>query len=185
MSITIFLVGPRAVGKTTIGKRLAGSLGLQFVDTDTCLKESEKLSVADIVTKEGWEGFRKRESAVLRKVTAESCPEGPGKVVATGGGMVLAEQNRVYMRKSGMVFFLLAPAEVLAARLEANPDLKQRPSLTGKSVTEEVAQILAERESLYRDAAHHVIDTRANIEETVRAILKILENKFGKINYPE
>ena len=63
--------------------------------------------------------------------------------------MVLAEENRRFMRENGIVLYLSAPAEVLASRLPANPNAAQRPTLTGKSIAEEVAEVLAAREPLY------------------------------------
>ena len=126
MGHTIYLVGARAAGKTTFGGALARQLGCNYVDTDIHLRETTGETVADIVAREGWDGFRKRESAVLRAVTA------PGTVIATGGGMVLAEENRRFMRENGIVLYLSAPAEVLASRLQANPNAAQRPTLTGK-----------------------------------------------------
>lgn len=83
----LFIVGARAAGKTTVGKVLAEALGYKFVDTDVYLLETTGETVADMVAREGWEGFRQRESEALRKVTI------PRTVVATGGGMVLSETN--------------------------------------------------------------------------------------------
>ncbi len=162
---TIFLVGARAAGKTTVGRHLARELAADFVDTDQYMSEVHRITVAEIVASEGWEGFRRRESAALREVTE------PGRVIATGGGMVLAELNRTFMRENGLVFYLSAPAEVLGARLAADPQAAQRPSLTGKSAVEEVAQVLAEREALYREAAHHVINAAEAFEAVIGAIL--------------
>ena len=164
----IFLVGARASGKTTVGRRLAEELALPFVDTDLYMKEALGLTVADVVEREGWAGFRRRESEALRAVSAGGRPQ----VVATGGGMVLAAANRDLMRERGLVFYLAAPAEVLAARLAADPQAAQRPSLTGHSLTEEVAQILKERESLYQAAAHHQIEATADLEQVIAAIVE-------------
>ena len=155
MRHTIYLVGARAAGKTTFGGALARQLGCNYVDTDIHLRETTGETVADIVAREGWDGFRKRESAVLRAVTA------PGTVIATGGGMVLAEENRRFMRENGIVLYLSAPAEVLASRLQANPNAAQRPTLTGKSIAEEVAEVLAAREPLYRETATHILNPEA------------------------
>ena len=137
MQQTIYLVGPRAAGKTTFGRALARRLGRAYVDTDVHLNETTGESVADIVAREGWEGFRRRESAALRETTA------PDTVVATGGGMVLDPENRRFMRDHGIVLYLRAPASVLAARLSASPNAAQRPSLTGKSIIEEISEVLA------------------------------------------
>lgn len=88
--------------------------------------------------------------------------------------MVLAEANRRYMREHGRVFFLSAPAEVLAARLRRNPLEAQRPSLTGKSLDAEVREVLEARLPLYRDAAHHELDARRSITELCLAVRTLL-----------
>ena len=154
MSI-LFLVGARASGKTTIGKALARSLGLPFADTDQHLLHRAGLTVEQIVASEGWPGFRSRESQALKDV-ADAHPA--GCIVSTGGGMVLAEENRLLMRQRGMVVFLDAPVQTLAERLGRNPVNSQRPSLTGKGLIEEIGQILDERRHLYEQAAHHIVD---------------------------
>lgn len=165
---TIFIVGARASGKTTIGQELARSLGCDFVDTDQHMLETTSLTVAQVVEKEGWEGFRRRESEALRAVTR------PGLVVATGGGMVLSEANRQFMRDNGTVLYLSAPAAVLAARLEANPEEAQRPTLTGRPIVAEVSEVLAAREPLYRNAAHHVLDATVAPDLVVAQALEAL-----------
>ena len=93
MGHTIYLVGARAAGKTTFGGALARQLGCNYVDTDIHLRETTGETVADIVAREGWDGFRKRESAVLRAVTA------PGTVIATGGGIVTRRDIISYLAK--------------------------------------------------------------------------------------
>ncbi|MBI0060468.1 MULTISPECIES: shikimate kinase AroL [Gilliamella] len=166
MKKTIFLVGARAAGKTTMGKMLANKLCFSFIDTDCHLLETTQKTVAEIVEKEGWEGFRARESQVLIE-TAK-----PNRVIATGGGMVLAEQNRQFMKQHGTVIFLSAPAATLAARLMKDPNVAQRPSLTGMSISDEMEKVLAERLPLYHDAAHHVV----NVDQDENLILtEILE----------
>lgn len=164
----VFIVGARAAGKTTIGKGLAQALGCGFVDTDLHMLETTSLTVAQVVEKEGWEGFRRRESEALRAVTE------PGMVIATGGGMVLSEANRQFMRAHGTVLYLSAPASVLAARLEAHPEASQRPTLTGRPIVEEMCEVLAAREPLYRDAAHHVLDATAAPGDVIAQALAVL-----------
>lgn len=169
MNKPIFLVGARAAGKTTIGRMLADSLSFSFIDTDIQLLETTQKTVAEIVEKEGWDGFRARESQILVE-TAQ-----PNQVIATGGGMVLAEHNRKFMKENGIVFFLSAPASTLAARLMKDPNIAQRPSLTGLSIVDEMEKVLNDRLSLYQDAANHIINVdedQSNILSQILAILK-------------
>ena len=173
MSI-LFLVGARASGKTTIGKALARSLGLPFADTDQHLLHRAGRTVEQIVAAEGWPGFRSRESQALQEVV-DAHPA--GCVVSTGGGMVLAEENRRLMRQRGMVVFLDAPVEVLAERLSRNPLNSQRPSLTGKGLVEEIADVLKERRPLYEAAAHHIVDASRPLSSICRHIADLWKTR--------
>lgn len=170
MNNTIFLVGARAAGKTTMGKMLANKLAYSFIDTDCHLLETTQKTVAEIVEKEGWEGFRARESQVLVDTTK------PNRVIATGGGMVLADHNRDFMKGNGIVIFLSAPAATLAARLMKDPNVAQRPSLTGLSIVDEMEKVLADRLPLYHDAAHHVINVDQDESQILAQILTVLQN---------
>ena len=170
----LFLVGARACGKTTVGKALAKKLKLPFADTDQHLLDNAGRSVDQIVEAEGWAGFRQRESAALREVTNARTH---GGVISTGGGMVLAEANRVFMRQYGMVVFLDAPVEVLAERLGRNPLSSQRPSLTGKGLMEEIGDVLKERRPLYEAAAHHIVDATRPLPSICRHIADLWKTR--------
>ncbi|MFQ0992615.1 shikimate kinase AroL [Gilliamella apicola] len=170
MNNTIFLVGARAAGKTTMGKMLANKLSFSFIDTDCHLLETTQKTVAEIVEKEGWEGFRARESQILIDTTK------PNRVIATGGGMVLADHNRKFMRQNGTVIFLSATAATLAARLMKDPNVAQRPSLTGLSIVDEMEKVLADRLPLYHDAAHHIVNVEQDEELILNNILHMLQN---------
>ncbi len=169
MTQPIFMVGARGCGKTTVGQVLALALGYEFTDTDEMLLRTTGQSVAQIVEREGWAGFRAKESEILQSVT------GAHKVIATGGGIVLAAGNREFMHASGTVIYLHAPANVLARRLEAFPEEDQRPSLTGRPIAEEIAEILLAREALYQDAAHFVLDATLSPDDVAAAIVRQLQ----------
>ena len=168
MSLPIYLIGARGCGKTTIGQALSQALGYAFSDTDHFLQLSTQRSVAEIVASEGWDSFRARESDSLHKVTA------PATVIATGGGMVLAEANRHFMREHGQVIWLNAPSGVLADRLERQPEAAQRPTLTGRPIAEEMGDILRERAHLYRQSAHHEVNAMQTPDQVVDQILQSL-----------
>ncbi|BAV91677.1 shikimate kinase AroL [Candidatus Desulfovibrio trichonymphae] len=171
----IFLTGPRACGKTTVGRLLAQKLALPFADTDEYVQYTLGRNVAEVTAAEGWNFFRARESAALAEVTfLYGADAGRGAVISTGGGVVLAPENCRFMREHGTVFFLSAPAEVLAARLSARPQSIRRPPLTGGSVSEEAAAVLANRLPLYTETAHHCVDAvgpPAKICEIMRKII--------------
>lgn len=152
----VFLVGGRGAGKTTVGRALARELGCAFTDMDEFLCGRAGMSVADMVAAEGWAGFRARECAALRDAVAEA--PGKGAVIATGGGIVLDAGNRDFLRQSGTVVWLALTPEAAAERLAASPLGAQRPSLTGKSMLEEVREVMEARAPLYAAAAHHKVD---------------------------
>ncbi|MDR1044315.1 MAG: shikimate kinase AroL [Candidatus Adiutrix sp.] len=174
MAGNIYLIGPRAAGKSTLGRRLAGALERDFVDCDLALGRRYRQSVAEMLDEGGWELFRRREGDYLAELAA-----GRGRVVATGGGAVLDGNNCRLMRGSGLVLYLRVPAELLAARLAAEPRPDRRPSLTGRSPAAEAAEVLAAREALYLAAAHQVIDGRGSPEEVLGLILEACR-AFGR-----
>lgn len=164
----IFLIGARGCGKTTVGQKLAQACQFDFIDTDQILQQRAQRSIADIVADEGWPAFRALETRTLQSVPTSQA------VVATGGGIILAPVNREFLRDNGIVIYLKAPVSVLAGRLELSPEDSQRPTLTGKPVVEEVREILAQRDALYAETAHYVVDAAGEPDEVVAQILAVL-----------
>lgn len=169
----IYLVGSRGSGKTSVGKILAQQLAWGFVDTDALLCEMQGKCIAKIVEAEGWDLFRDYESAALLAASKES-----KHVVATGGGIILREKNRDIMRTHGVVIFLEVPPEELVRRLSADPLEAQRPSLTGKSLLDEVKEVLSVRQKLYEDSAHIIVDGSKPIKAIIDNIMELLETKL-------
>ena len=147
----IFLVGMMGAGKTTVGRALATRMKREFVDTDRLLVDRTGVPVATVFEIEGEEGFRKRESAILREVC-----EHDERVVATGGGIVLAEENLAVMREAGTVVYLRARIE---SRWDRTRHDSSRPLLATANPRERLAELLKQREPLYRAAAHIVVDS--------------------------
>ncbi|EKT54311.1 shikimate kinase AroL [Providencia burhodogranariea] len=159
-----YIIGPRGSGKTTIGKQLAEHKSFQFVDTDKLIVERAGMSIAQIVEQHGWEYFRRLESDVLKSISEQNV------IVSTGGGIILSKENQQVMRDNGTVIYLSAKPEVLAARLAAEPQADQRPSLTGKSILEEIEEVISQREPLYRAAAHHVVNAELPIDVIIEQL---------------
>ena len=155
----LFLVGMMGAGKTTLGKALARRTGREFVDTDRLLVERTGVPVTTIFEIEGEPGFRRRESALLAEVAAHD-----DRVVATGGGIVLAEENRRVMRESGTVVYLHARLERLWERTRHD---SSRPLLATPDPRGTLAALTEARDPLYRDAAHVVIETGSQSAKTL------------------
>ncbi|WP_319543610.1 shikimate kinase AroL [uncultured Pseudodesulfovibrio sp.] len=164
----IFLIGPRACGKTSVGLLLADRLGVEFVDTDHALVRTMGSEIAEYVERRGWDAFRDREAETLLREAM------PGKrVVGCGGGIVLREENRAILQ-GGITVYLKVDPEELARRLMADPNEKQRPSLTGKTLVDEVREVLIERTPLYEGCADIVV-SGTSPDAVVDQILRELE----------
>ena len=155
----LFLVGMMGAGKTTLGKALARRTGREFVDTDRLLVERTGVPVATIFEIEGEEGFRKRESQLLEEVAGAD-----HRVVATGGGIILAPGNRRVMREAGTVVYLHARIERLWERTRHD---SSRPLLATPDPRGTLAALAEARDPLYREAAHIVVETGSQSAKTL------------------
>ncbi|HTF86545.1 shikimate kinase AroK [Cellvibrio sp. ARAG 10.3] len=147
----IFLVGPMGAGKSTIGRLLASELDLSFRDSDRVIEERTGADIPWIFDMEGEEGFRERETAVLTELATET-----GVVIATGGGIILREQNRSIMSASGFVCYLTASIDQLVERTSRD---KKRPLLQVENPRQKIIDLLSLRDPLYRAAADFIINT--------------------------
>jgi len=164
----LFLVGSMGAGKTTVGRRLANALDKDFVDCDQALEERTGASVSLIFDIEGEEGFRRREQMLL----GEIC-ERQGIVLATGGGAVLEETNRSLLINRGFVIYLEAPLDLLLRRTARD---RARPLLQGGDREARIAELLRERDPLYREVADLVVATdEHSSRRVVRQILESIE----------
>ncbi len=170
MKESVYLIGGRAVGKSSIGVRLARKLGYRFFDTDTLITDECGCSVAEIVARDGWQSFREHEKHVLRQLGLQkSC------VVATGGGAILHREQWLELKNLGIVIWLKADTAILRERILGDQNsMGQRPSLTGKDICQELEDVLTERNPLYREIADFVIDSgKMTVDEAVQAIEQI------------
>lgn len=145
--ISIYFVGLMAVGKSTVGRLLADSLGLQFFDTDHVIEERAGAPVAWIFDVEGEPGFRDREQHVIDELT-----QADGIVLATGGGAVLRAENRRVLSARGCVVHLDSPLERLVERTQKD---KKRPLLRDGDSRATFRRLLNERLPLYEDIADY------------------------------
>jgi shikimate kinase len=170
----LVLIGYRATGKTSVGRRLARRLGRDFVDLDELLVREAGKSIPDMVAEAGWEDFRRREKELVARFRGRR-----GLVLATGGGVVLDPENVQALRENGVIVWLTAEPAAIRARLTRNrPGAESRPSLTGSGTVAEVLEVLRVREPLYRAAAQVVVDTTGRtVDQVAEEILKALRNE--------
>jgi shikimate kinase len=168
----VILIGFMGTGKTSIGRRVAQSLGFDFVDTDEQIIESVGKPIAEIFAEQGEEGFRDLESAVLRSALG-----GKNQVISTGGGAVLREENRQALAKSGYVIWLNASAEAILNRVSRN---QERPLLQTADPLGTIREMLKQREKLYLETADFTIDTDGlSPDETAFGICESARVIFG------
>lgn len=163
----LFLIGYRGSGKTTVGRVVADRLGWDFLDADSVLEARYGQTIREIFAAEGEAGFRDKEAALLADLCGRT-----NTVIATGGGIVLREENRERLKKYGFVVWLTADPATLLARIQADPTTAgRRPALAGGGLAE-VEQLLAVREPLYRACADVVVSAGAlSPERAADAIL--------------
>lgn len=155
-------------GKTTIGRHLAHTLDRQFLDLDHEMEARCGVRVALIFDIEGEAGFRRRETALL-----DECSQYRGMVLATGGGAVLAPENRRILKERGMVVYLRADIDELFRRVARD---RTRPMLKASDPRQRIADLLVQREPLYEEVADVTLDTGAMpVAQVVRNLLPYIK----------
>jgi shikimate kinase len=166
----ICLVGMMGAGKTTVGKRLARRLGWDFIDADRELEARLGVSIPTIFELEGEAGFRRREAEVIADLTERS-----ETVLATGGGAVILPDNRRLLQERGHVIYLRASVADLWHRLRRDTS---RPLLRTPNPRARIEALVREREPMYQEVAHQVVETgRQPVERVVDALRIPLQPK--------
>jgi shikimate kinase len=160
----VFLWGAPAVGKTTIGRRLARTLRRPFIDTDALVVERAGRSIAAIFAELGESAFRSLESEAL-VIAAER----PAAVISLGGGAVLAPQNREVIARCGRSIHLRASLATIERRLRAQRG--ERPLINAGIP---VRRLIEERLPLYESADHCVDVDRRRLDDIVAEICRLL-----------
>jgi shikimate kinase len=169
----IFLIGLMGAGKTSVGRLLARRLGKTFYDSDHEIERTTGVRIPVIFEIEGEAGFRARESRMLADLAAST-----GVVLATGGGAVLAEENRKILCAHGTVVYLRASPQELwqRTRHDRNRPLLQTPDPLGK-----LTELFAQRDPLYREIADIIVDTG---NQSVSSLAHRLESRLAHLSGP-
>ena len=156
-----------AVGKSAIGRTLARKLRRRFVDLDRVIEKAEGSKVREIFEREGEAYFRQLEKQALATVL-----EANNQVIATGGGVILDDQNIQILRDKAVLIGLSAEMDVLLARAG---DGTKRPLLHGSNRREKIEDLLRQRAARYAQA-HVTIDTsNLTVDQVVKKIIGMLE----------
>ena len=147
----IILIGPMGSGKSTIGNIIARRLHREFEDSDHFIEERTGVDIARIFDVEGEQGFRDRESNALKELLGVN-----GRVIATGGGSILREENRQLLKQKGYIIFLDTSVNQQMHRLRRD---KKRPLLQTDNPRERLETLLAERRPIYLDLADLAVKT--------------------------
>lgn len=154
-------------GKTTIGRQLANSLGREFFDSDREIEKRTGVDIPLIFEIEGEEGFRKRETKMLKELILRE-----NIVLATGGGVILAEENRLLLKRYGYVIYLKTTSNKLYQRTKKD---KKRPLLNTEDRMKTIEDLLEVRGPLYEEVADQLVESDGNsIKQIVQQIVNSL-----------
>ena len=147
----IFVIGPMGSGKTAVGKQLAKLLKVPFYDSDAEIEKTAGVDIPFIFEKEGEASFRKRECEAIDLLTQLN-----GIVLATGGGAILAEENRKHLKTRGKVVYLHTSIE---QQLERTRHSRHRPMLNVTDPEQRLRSLFAIRSPLYESIATVIVNT--------------------------
>lgn len=165
----IYIIGLSGCGKSTISKCLSRKLNYSFYDTDSVIEETENMTINNIFSEYGEPHFRKLETATLEKMSKKE-----NAVIATGGGIVLSEKNRVILKEVGIIIFI----DRSPLNITENINISVRPLL--KDSKDKIFKLHEERYELYKSLADITksFNEWLTIEETTNILLEALEGKI-------
>jgi shikimate kinase len=167
---SVFLIGPMGSGKTAVGRALARSLGLDFHDSDAEVERRTGVDIPFIFEKEGEAGFRAREREAIEALT-----QLPRIVLATGGGAVLAPENRRHLAERGCVVYLETSVPQQADRVRHG---RNRPLLQQQQgdIAGRLGALMDVRSPLYSEIADLTVSTDGRrVPAVTEEILRLLK----------
>jgi shikimate kinase len=171
-SKNIYLIGLMGAGKTTIGRQLARTLKMPFYDSDKSIEESTGVDIPTIFEFEGEKGFRDREQKMIQQLTQID-----GIVLATGGGVILREENCQLLKTNGFIVYLQCSVDRILERTRKDA---KRPLLNTDNPRDRIESLLVERKPLYLSCADFTIDT--GVLQSKLVVNQILE-EYKSLNY--
>jgi len=166
--MNIILTGFMGTGKSVVAKKLAQELRMGYIDTDKIIEDKEKCKIRKIFEERGENYFREIETKIIKEVSSLN-----NYVIATGGGVVLKEENIKALRKKGFIIYLSANPEVILKRTEKN---EERPLLLNcKDPYKKIEEMLSFRKPYYEKANLKIDTSNLNPTEVVERIVKFFK----------
>lgn len=156
-----------ATGKSAVGRNLARRLHRRFIDLDALIEKAEGRKVREIFARDGESHFRQLEKQILSEVLGEE-----GQVIATGGGIVLDDENLALLRRKALLIALTASTDVLVGRVGKN---SKRPLLKGHDTRVRIEELLQQRQIRYGQADASIDTSGLTIDQVVEKIIQIAE----------
>ena len=172
MKKNLVLTGMMGVGKSTIGKKIAKSLKLKFVDVDKIIEKKEKTTIKEIFKSKGESYFRKIE----KKITLEELKK-DNLVIALGGGAFINSTVRKEVKNSAISFWLDLSLRSILLRLK---DVKKRPLLDEDNLEKTINKIYYERKKIYNESNYKIKCNSMTLEKIVNKIIKLYESSRNK-----
>ena len=163
----ISLVGFMGTGKTTVGKKLADKLNLEFLETDSMIEDKTKKSIPEIFSQNGEDYFRTQEKNILNKIIDEK----ENFVLSTGGGIVISPQNRQLLKNRTHAILLKASPEVIYQRTKND---EARPLLQSDNPLQKIKKLLEARQDYYQQFFNKIDTDHKNPKKIVKEIINLL-----------
>lgn len=165
----IILIGYMGSGKSTVGRKAAKALEYQFLDTDALIEQEEGRTIAKLFEEKGEDYFRKKETETICRLLTEK----KGRIIATGGGLPMKEENAGLLKQLGTVVYLKAETDTLLNRLSGDT---ARPLLQEGDLREKIETMLEVRNPVYERCADVVLQTDTmSFYEIICEIEKLLK----------
>ena len=165
MKKNIVLIGMPGCGKSAVGRELSAMLHMVLVDTDQMVEQADGRTIPDIFAQEGETVFRDKETVAAQRAASMT-----GVIIATGGGMVLRQENMRALTQTGVVFFRDRDLSDILGE-----DLNDRPLLSGDK--QRIYDLYEQRIHLYRKFAHYTISDTNTAREAAERIAAIYERE--------
>ena len=167
----ISLIGFMGCGKSSVGRRLSELLCCPFIDLDAAIEEQTGRSIPDIFATDGEAAFRQIELETLRSIVHSSTAA--ERVLSLGGGAVTTPECADLVKENTQCIYLRTSVDTLVERL--TDEAAGRPLLQGAVLRTRIETLISQRDSIYEETAHHIVDTDGfSVEELAEHIEKTM-----------